>query len=352
MAARPPAEKAPAKPARNLSFQPYGGDTMWSRIIGSLVAGFQDIEPNMNQDLATLLVESLKKAWNTTLVCSCPSKEKLASQWHYKRLCGLDGNGRDLYYPSWFFLAAWLGPGHPYLKRIRKEMSELWGVEFPTDAIIYPKGLPAETQKTLFYGNSMTAKRENTIEGRAQDIKRTINNSSIEDLAATITGLPNMLNNTGSATDSGEVGSLKRQLADTRNELKETRDQVDSMKKEIAGLKTTRNQVDSLITELKDLKNSRDQFSTLKQELNDLQISTNRQLQDLREDITNTKAKLSAVGELARQTKNEEEVLSDRVGGLGDRLTTTDKQVEKTVETCALVLSILSAPGGHKRKLD
>lgn len=48
------------------------------------------------------------------------------------------------------YLATWWGPGHPDLEAIRNDMSALWGVEFPTDAMFYPSNLSQEDQKMLY----------------------------------------------------------------------------------------------------------------------------------------------------------------------------------------------------------
>ncbi|KAH7169282.1 hypothetical protein DER46DRAFT_600046, partial [Fusarium sp. MPI-SDFR-AT-0072] len=48
-------------------------------------------------------------------------KAKVTAQMPYQKLTGTNGFRKQLYYPHSFFLAAWLGPGHPLLHSIRKK---------------------------------------------------------------------------------------------------------------------------------------------------------------------------------------------------------------------------------------
>ncbi|KAJ3527023.1 hypothetical protein NM208_g10914 [Fusarium decemcellulare] len=48
-------------------------------------------------------------------------------------------NKKKLYYPTWFVLAACYGPDYEELRALRREMSDLWDVDFPTDCVIYPQ---------------------------------------------------------------------------------------------------------------------------------------------------------------------------------------------------------------------
>ncbi|KAF4966583.1 hypothetical protein FSARC_5747 [Fusarium sarcochroum] len=283
-------------------------------IVDSLVAGFQLIQKNILER-----GEPKQK----------PSRKTTCGPSYYKRLRGQNGNVKHLSYAYWFYLAACWGPDHPHLRGIRKEMSNLWDVTFPTHAITYPGNMSTEKQKRLFGGfptalydepkvqkGAAEKPHDTAMQVRVRELKQTIENTPIEGLAGAIGDLPIMLNKDSPVDDTSEVEELKRQLSVTRRDLKETLGQVEG----------------------------------LEQELTNLRMSTDMTIHQMQRDADVTKADLKVVDIRSSKVGTAEVLLSGRVDAWEEKLANMDKRVEKAMETCALVLGILSAPGGDKRK--
>ncbi|KAF4993257.1 hypothetical protein FGRMN_6621 [Fusarium graminum] len=272
-------------------------------IRNSFLAGFQIIEEHMAPSVAEELVNFLTNSWRSHIdeLYEVPSP---TGQRAYDALLGLNNEKKLLSYCLWFYLAAWYGPGHPDLQSIRREMSDLWGVEFPTDRIIYPTNISVENQEKLFYGiptdikpnlpalSSVGQVRDTEMQDRIQDFKNTLETTSVEDLARTISQrMP-----TGTETaDTKEIDTLKAQLATTRRELGRTR---------------------------KDVSNLQSKLDKERAICQSDHIEFHKQH--------------------SKSEKREKE--------LEGMITETNQRVDKAMETCALLLSIVSAPGGSKRK--
>ncbi|KAG5744346.1 hypothetical protein H9Q70_012950 [Fusarium xylarioides] len=195
----------------------------------TLTAAFNGVEQDMALDLPLKLRKAVAKLWERTSTREVIDKAQVSTLMPYQRLAGIHGIQKQLGYSDWFFMAAWLGPGHPFLESIRKDMSDLWGVPFPTDSITYPKVVPIETQMSLFYGKpaSTPAPNESSIEERAEAIEKETNNSPVNGLSATITGhLPDMVSESGSGT---RMQALETNLAPTNSELENTQKQLSNL---------------------------------------------------------------------------------------------------------------------------
>ncbi|KIL86091.1 hypothetical protein FAVG1_10485 [Fusarium avenaceum] len=134
---------------------PWEGD-----IIDCLVAGYQVIEkeiaPLLVDELANFLVDTWRQDQNHGLrTFSTPKEHRF-----YDIMTSEDEAIKSLNYGYWMYLAAWWGPGHPDLTTIRNEMSDVWGVEFPTDALFYPPDISHRDQKKLYAGINLSLDRE------------------------------------------------------------------------------------------------------------------------------------------------------------------------------------------------
>ncbi|RMJ07395.1 hypothetical protein CDV36_013013 [Fusarium kuroshium] len=261
-----------------------------------LVSLFNGIKDEMNNPLASELAEFLPNAWkNWTAQVRKPN---FATQdVFYSELRGTHGGRKILYYPHWFFMAACWGPAHFQLAPIRKDMSALWGVEFPTSSVFYPANIPAWRQKALFFGKRAEDTSFHEMEDRVEGFKAAIEDvdkpSIIEALTEYAPGLRNK------AAYGNDAKELRNQLRDTRKQLEETQGKLE-------GTQTQ-------------LRNAKERLRIAEERIED----TERQL---------------------RETKTKCDSLCSK-----DDLITTNRRVDKVVETCALVLSILTTPGGEKR---
>ncbi|CZR49243.1 uncharacterized protein FPRO_09016 [Fusarium proliferatum ET1] len=300
-----------------------------ARLVESIVAAFKEVEQTMPLDLAVKLKQAAVQTLGITSTAGRISKTKVSTLMPYQRLAGNHGIKKQLGYPDWFFMAAWLGPGHPFLESIRKDMSDVWGVEFPTDAIIYPAILNRETEEKLFNGEIAPATNEESLDERAKAIMKTINASSVNGLSAAIKDhLPDAFKDFG---DSNRMHTLETSLASTNRDLEHARKQVNSLEKELAESKTlqakTKNDIETLRKELKQLKAAQGSTNNVKKDLG-----------VLRATVTGMEAKV---------LKGERDMIT-----LCNEVAQSAEKAEKAVETGALVLSVLSASGGQKRKRD
>lgn len=204
----------------------------------------------------------------------------------YQKMRGTAPNQKELYYPYWFFLAAVWNPNHPSLTNIRNDMAALWGVKFPEAYISYPYGVPVERQKALFHGGLESSTPLCEIQRRAQGFKAAIEGVGRPSVIEAVTQYAPALLNKPAPTD--DVESLHRKLKDTQEQLQKTQGQLKE---------------------------------------------TQKQLQETNEELQETREKLKSDIE----TSNKE-------------LAATNLRVDKVVDTCALVLSILTTSRGEKRK--
>lgn len=301
----------------------------------SIVAAFSEVEKTMALDLAAKLKQAVKQAWKDTLTSDSIDTVKVIDRKPFKKLTGTKGFKKQLYYPDWFFMAVWLGPGHPLLESIRKDMSDLWGVEFPTEALMYPKFIPVEAQMELFYGNPAkpATPKEASVEERAKAIRKTINDSTVNGLSAAIKDhLPDAFEDFG---DSNRMHTLETNLASTNRELEGARKQVTNLEKQLAEAKAsharaqekTNSDVQALRKELKQLRSAQAQTGDAKKDIEALRVMH--------------------TGMEAKVLKGERDMIT-----LRNEVAQSAEKAEKAVETGALVLSVLSNSGGQKRKRD
>ncbi|KAF5540408.1 hypothetical protein FNAPI_10507 [Fusarium napiforme] len=296
------------------------------RLSDSIIAAFREVEQKMPYDLARTLKVAVKLAINTTTTTGCISKTKVSAMMPYRILSGEHGIEKQLCYPYWFFMAAWLGPGHPFLEGIRKDMSDVWGVEFPTDEIIYPMIMNRETEVKLFHGEIAPTPHEDSIEERAKTIKKTINESSVNGLSAAIKDhLPDAFKD---FSDASKVHALETSLASTNRELEDARKKVNNLEKQLTETKAA-------------------------------QEKTSRDMDTLRKEIKQLKAAQGSTGHVKKDVEALRMTLTQRVTGiqakvekdmstLRSKVAQSAEKAEKAVETGALVLSVLS----KKRKMD
>lgn len=131
-----------------------------STVIDSLTAAFQIVEkeiaPLLADELANFVIVNLRDELRQGFdKVSTPRDHRF-----YDVLASEDRVTKGLNYAFWFYMAAWWGPGHPDLGAIRNDMSALWGVEFPTDAIFYPSKISDKNQKKLYAGINLSLEPE------------------------------------------------------------------------------------------------------------------------------------------------------------------------------------------------
>nr|RBQ84468.1 hypothetical protein FVER53263_13140 [Fusarium verticillioides] len=333
---------APTKVPMHLSDLPYEPTTVC--LSKSIIAAFKEVQQTMPLDLALRLKQAVMQTMKTTPNMGSISKTKVSSMMPYQRLAGEHGIEKQVGYPDWFFMAAWLGPGHPFLEDIRKDMSDVWGVEFPTDEIIYPMIMNRETEVRLFNGEIAPTPNEDSIEERAKTIKKKINDSTVNGLSAAIKDhLPDALKHFG---DADSVYASEKSLASTNRELEDARKQVTNLEKQLAESKAS--QARAQETTNSELQKNKSDMKTLRKEIKQLkaaQNSTNsfkRVVEALRETVAGLDARV-----LFGEKKVEQEM-----NALRRKVAQSAEKAEKAVETGALVLSVLSTPGGQKRKMD
>ncbi|EWG55090.1 hypothetical protein FVEG_13140 [Fusarium verticillioides 7600] len=333
---------APTKVPMHLSDLPYEPTTVC--LSKSIIAAFKEVQQTMPLDLALRLKQAVMQTMKTTPNMGSISKTKVSSMMPYQRLAGEHGIEKQVGYPDWFFMAAWLGPGHPFLEDIRKDMSDVWGVEFPTDEIIYPMIMNRETEVRLFNGEIAPTPNEDSIEERAKTIKKKINDSTVNGLSAAIKDhLPDALKHFG---DADSVYASEKSLASTNRELEDARKQVTNLEKQLAESKAS--QARAQETTNSELQKNKSDMETLRKEIKQLkaaQNSTNsfkRVVEALRETVAGLDARV-----LFGEKKVEQEM-----NALRRKVAQSAEKAEKAVETGALVLSVLSTPGGQKRKMD
>ncbi|KAM0424947.1 hypothetical protein ACHAPT_009748 [Fusarium lateritium] len=260
---------------------------------GRLVDSFNKVKPGMDKTLACELAKFLIKAWEKFL--HPPTGHEYLNQLRIK-LQGSKIGWKTLYYPHWFLFAIHMGPGHLAQEPIRQDMSALWGVEFPVNSVFYPADIPVDRQKALFRGGQDEPSPLLKITDRVEDFKAAIDVDQRSIIEAVAEYAPALLNK---AVRNDNVDSLKQQLDETREQLQRTREQ---------------------------LQGSQEQFQ-----------KTQEQLQKTQEQLQDTQ----------KQCKD----LEGKVESSNNDLAAMNRRVDKVVDTCALVLSILTAPTGGERAL-
>ncbi|KAF5634243.1 hypothetical protein F52700_5965 [Fusarium sp. NRRL 52700] len=308
-----------------------------------IIAAFSEVEQTMAPATAVALKQVALQFWTRSSTKGSISKANLTQMPCYEILTGTNGYKKQLCYEYWFCFAVWLGPGHPFLESIRKDMSHLWGVQFPTDTIIYPKSIPLEAQIDLFYGNPVIAPNQDSIEERAKAIKKSIDESTVDDLSAAIKGhLPDNLNR-----DSTRMQTLETSLASTNRELLGAKNQVRNLENQLAEAKAF--QARASIAQ--DKTNS--DMATLRKETQQLKITQTKDIQTLWATLTQHSASFQQrVAEIEAKVLNGEKRVQNEFVLVRSEVAQSAEKAEKAVETGALVLSVLSTPGGQKRKMD
>ncbi|KAF5986047.1 hypothetical protein FBULB1_2611 [Fusarium bulbicola] len=318
------------------------------RLFDGIVAAFKEVEQTMALDLAVKLKQAVMQTLETTSTKGRMSKTRVSTLMPYQRLAGIHGIKKQLAYSDWFFMAVWLGPEHPFLEAIRKDMSDHWGVQLPADEIIYPMIPNRETEERLFNGEFAPTPREASIEERAKAIKKTIDDSTVKGLSATIKGhLPDGLKLNGFG-DSTRIQTLETSLASTNRELEDARKQVRNLESQLTEAKAsqaraqekTNSDMETLRKEVQLLKTA--QAGNVKKDVEALQMSLLRYSTSCQRHKAEIETKVHIAD---MKAKNELNVLRSEVAQSAEK-------AEKAVETGALLLSVLSTPGGQKRKRD
>ncbi|KAF5645301.1 uncharacterized protein FTJAE_2502 [Fusarium tjaetaba] len=320
----------------DLPYEPTTG-----RLCESLIAAFREVEQAMPLHLAIRLKQAVIQTMKTMPKMGSISKTKVSSMMPYQRLAGKHAIEKKLGYPDWFFMAVWLGPGHPFLGDIRKDMSDVWGVEFPTDEIIYPLIMNRETEVRLFNGEIAPTPTEDSIEERAKTIKKTINESSVNGLSAAIKDhLPDAFKDLG---DASKVHALETSLASTNRELEDARKKVINLEKQLTEAKAS--QARSQEKTNSELQKTKSDMETLRKEIRQLKAAQGS-TDNVKKDVQALRVTLTQ-----RVTDTQAKVEKD-MSTLRSKVAQSAEKAEKAVETGALVLSVLSTPGGQKRKMD
>ncbi|KAF5547893.1 hypothetical protein FMEXI_4991 [Fusarium mexicanum] len=320
-----------------------------NRLFDGIVAAFKEIEQTMALDLAVKLKQAVMQTLETTSTKGRMSKTRVSTLMPpYQRLAGIHGIKKQLAYSDWFFMAVWLGPEHPFLEDIRKDMSDHWGVEFPTDEIIYPMIPNRETEERLFNGEVAPTPSEASIEERAKAIKKTIEDSTVEGLSATIKGhLPDGLKLNGFG-DSTRIQTLETRLASTNRDLEDARKQVRNLENQLVEAKASQARAEEKTNS--DMETLRREVQLLKARQNDTVNKTVEALwPTITQSSTSCRQRMSSIE--AKVRKGEKKVEKD-MDTLRNEVAQSADKAEKAVETGALVLSVLSTPGGQKRKMD
>ncbi|KAG9500488.1 hypothetical protein J7337_008967 [Fusarium musae] len=330
---------APTKVPMYLSDLPYEPTTVC--LSKSIIAAFKEVQQTMPLDLALRLKQAVMQTMKTTPNMGSIGKTKVSSMMPYQRLAGEHGIEKQVGYPDWFFMAAWLGPGHPFLEDIRKDMSDVWGVEFPTDEIIYPMIMNRETEVRLFNGEIAPIPNEDSIEERVKTIKKTINESPVNGLSAAIKDhLPDAFKDFG---DASKVHTLETSLASTNRELEDARKKVSNLEKQLSEAKTSQARAQEKTNN--ELQKTKSDMETLRKEI--------RQLKAAQGSTENVKKDVEALRvTLTQRVTNIQAKVEKDMGTLRSEVAKSAEKAEKAVETGALVLSVLSIPGGQKRKMD
>ncbi|KAL2689159.1 hypothetical protein Neosp_003211 [[Neocosmospora] mangrovei] len=264
-----------------------------SELAQDIVRSFNIIKDNMDEPLASELAEFLPDAWRRW--CQDPKVNLITQHSFYNQLRGTQGHTKRLCYPQWFFLAAAFGASHPTLAPIREDMSALWGVSFPADQIFYPANVPAWRQEALFSGKRPKDTSFHEMEDRVEGFKAAIEDVDKPSIMDALTQYAPGLR--GKAAYGHYVKDLREDLKDTRQQLQVAQDQ----------LKDTQTQ----------LRNAEER------------------LDKIQEDLRRAEERLQETNLCSK-----------------DDLMATNRRVDKLVETCAVLLGILTAPGGEKRERE
>ncbi|KAM0317293.1 hypothetical protein ACHAPQ_011065, partial [Fusarium lateritium] len=246
-------------------------DSNEQTVVRSFVAGFQLIENHVAPLLADELVKFLIDSWLKDQRQGFDKTTAPKEHCFYNILASEESSTKSLNFGYWFYLATWWGPGHPDLKAIRLDMSALWGVEFPADAMFYPPDISDKDQKRLYAGIQVgpepaasrpaasprrpassqpqaatkaqvparpaSQTRDTEIATRQQQIMDAIENDTVGSvLGKFAANLNPTFRNAGvSANDSG-IAKLKSELAAAQKELEESKDKITVLERSLQSL--------------------------------------------------------------------------------------------------------------------
>ncbi|KAM0211875.1 hypothetical protein ACHAQD_007511 [Fusarium lateritium] len=333
-------------------------DSKEQTVIRSFVAGFQVIEDHVAPLLADELLKLLVDSWLEDQRHGFDQTTAPKEHHFHSILTSEDRSIKSLNFGYWFYLATWWGPGHPGLEAIRKDMSALWSVEFPTDAMFYPPGISHKDQKRLYAGihvgpepaasrptasprrsassqpqaatkaqvpaRPASQTRDTEIATRQQQIMDAIENDTVGSVlgrfAANLN--PTFRNAGASANDSG-VAKLKTGLAAAQKELEESKDKITVLERSLQSLEKAH------------------EFTETTQKTQTIQLT-----QRVNQQEENLKRANKYTNDLERKLSKAD----DRMDILEAKLAEADERAKKAVEMCAFLMSIFSKPGGEKRK--
>ncbi|KAF5009728.1 hypothetical protein FDECE_4074 [Fusarium decemcellulare] len=275
----------------------------------------------MPQVLAMELAGFLPKAWKET--SSSENMDSPTRHSFYKKLSGLDGHEKTLYYPYWFFLAVCWGPGHPDLSTVRKDMSTLWKVEFPTDKIFYPGKESIELQQSRFAGTRPDIKILLGVAYRARYLERTIESTSVDDIAQALQDeLPALLTPNAEAD---RIKLLELELKVRTHQLLQTRRSMDTMNDKLGSVEGMADEAYQIA----------DMDCVCRQECEE-------GIRECQEEIQKLKTQLEASEKAHAETKD----------AYKKELAEVNDKADKAIKTCAFLMSALLPPGSNKRKRE
>jgi predicted nuclease with TOPRIM domain len=345
-------------------------------VIKTLVTGFQIIEKGM----APLLIDELAKfvvdTWKEDQRRGSERPSTPKEHRFYDIITSEDKTTRSLNYAYWFYLAAWYGPGHPDLKTILNHISVLWGVDFPTDAMFYPPDISDKAQKKLFAGIDLTLEHEGSglpggrptprprapshlddstqppaaskaqylfesisqprdaqMKARQKEIVNAIENNPVGSVLGKLVPNinPKFLKSTAAANDSN-FGKLKSDLATTRKELQQSKNEVAILEKNLDSLQdahhTTQGTLQQVQEKAEDLESGLERVQ-----------KNNKQLENQNTQLTERVDKLG--GDLNRARKYVSDLegklskAEDRMDSLETKLEEVNERAKKAIEMSA-----------------
>ncbi|SPJ73517.1 uncharacterized protein FTOL_03247 [Fusarium torulosum] len=337
-------------------------------IVDSFVAGFQVIENNIAPLLVDELVKFLVDTWREDQRDG--SEKSLTPKEHrlYNTLTSKDEATKSLNYAYWYYLAAWYGPGHPDLKTIRNDISAVWGVDFPTDAMFYPHGISDKHQKRLYAGIGLVFEseasgspgghptprprapsglessvqqpapkaqapfrpaiqtRDTQVEARQQEIVNAIENNPVGSvLGKFVPNInPKFLKSTASANENN-LKKLKSELSATRRELEQSNTKVAILEENLDSLQDTHHATQQKV---EGLENGLERVQ-----------KDNKQLQNqntqLAERLDKVEGNLNRSKKYASDLEGKLDKADDRMDALENKLEEANERAKKAIEMSA-----------------
>ncbi|KAF5009727.1 hypothetical protein FDECE_4073 [Fusarium decemcellulare] len=211
-------------------FDLHGTDGYMKDVAERLVLHFLDLRRYMVPILAQHLAKSTVKIWE-----KCKTEPSSANT-IAEMIARLEGTGtttQELYYPYWFFLSVRIGSGEEDISNARRDMSVLWGAEFPIHDVTYPKHVPVELQMRQFFG----------IKGDANDAESMTKLAQCLELLIETTPFAQVSDMVAHQLPASSLRDRTEQLQETRKELKQTRKELKQTREE---LKLARAELDAL----------------------------------------------------------------------------------------------------------